>query len=326
MRRFLKNEQGAALISVMMLVSLISVAAVASFHLLNNSIQQTGRISRISQLQEVALMAEQGAIEQVANLQKAGQLMDKLGRHGGVYEIDMPVADGQLKGSVADQTNCFNLNALVRYSDQGLYEMNEAVFNQFQAFLRAYGIGEVEALSLATALVDWQDSDQRSLPMGAEDATYAVGEVPYGTANAPLSDLSELRLVRGFTPALIEVIGPNVCLDRDLTFSLNVNRLTLEQAPLLMAVLGDGVNHHMAQGLIAARPAAGYDHISQFWQQQALKELDIPQQVRSQLGLVSDRFLLRVAVVKNQLKQAIHSVMKLGQDGNSRVISRWIEG
>ncbi len=64
---------------------------------------------------------------------------------------------------------------------------------------------------IATALVDWIDADiNETLPGGAEDGAYLLAVPPYRAANRPLVDISELRLVQGYTPEVITALAPHV--------------------------------------------------------------------------------------------------------------------
>ena len=57
---------------------------------------------------------------------------------------------------------------------------------------------------IAAAIIDWRDSDDEPLPLGAErsDGHYAGATVAYAPRNGPFQHLDELRLVRGVDDAL----------------------------------------------------------------------------------------------------------------------------
>jgi type II secretory pathway component PulK len=86
------------------------------------------------------------------------------------------------------------------------------------------GIDLAAADSMADALVDWRDVDSVARPRGAEAAWYRrTGQLP--PRNAPLADVRELRLIRGFDREGLDTL-----------FSLEPGRVDLNHAPA--AVLG----------------------------------------------------------------------------------------
>ena len=89
----------------------------------------------------------------------------------------------------------FNLNNLVNAEGQA----NAPYVEQFTRLLQVLNIDA----SKAQAVVDWIDTDvNATLPDGAEDDYYTGLEVPYRTANRGISSISELQLVRGFSPSV----------------------------------------------------------------------------------------------------------------------------
>jgi len=74
--------------------------------------------------------------------------------------------------------------------------------------LNTASAAQIEALpnmtgDLAAAIVDFRDSDDNPLPYGAESAFYLGLPQPYRARNAAFTNLSELLLVRGMTPAIL---------------------------------------------------------------------------------------------------------------------------
>src|SRR3546814_6905391 len=92
--------------------------------------------------------------------------------------------------------------------------------------MQILGIDPALAASIAAAAADWIDTDDRPLPDGAEDDTYARAAIPYRTANRFVADASELRAMRGVTPAIYATLRPWICAlpTSDLS-PINVNTL-----------------------------------------------------------------------------------------------------
>jgi hypothetical protein len=74
--------------------------------------------------------------------------------------------------------------------------------------------------SLADAVLDWRDPDDVARPLGAEGDWYRAQRrvLP---RNAPLGDVAELRLVRGFDSATVQRLEPLLTTSGDVEVDLN---------------------------------------------------------------------------------------------------------
>jgi len=102
---------------------------------------------------------------------------------------------------VRDGANCFNLNSLVTETE-GRYSPNSIGQEQMVSLMVVLGINENAARPVAAAATDWADSDSIPSPGGAEDDAYQTAATPYRTANRLFAHPSELRAVKGVSPAL----------------------------------------------------------------------------------------------------------------------------
>jgi general secretion pathway protein K len=134
------------------------------------------------------------------------------------------VGEATVSGSLSDATARFNLNNLVADG--------KPVAAQVDAFRAALAQLGLEA-SLADALVDWIDPDSEPVAGGAESNYYLTLEPPYNAANRPLTDLGELRLVRGFTDAVVAQLAPLVTVLPGSS-PINVNTTTAEVLAIFM--------------------------------------------------------------------------------------------
>lgn len=76
-------------------------------------------------------------------------------------------------------------------------DLNRADGEMLRRLFRAAGAGPARADSLADALLDWRDADDRPRPFGVEAAGYRAAGLPI-PRNGPLADARELARVRGF--------------------------------------------------------------------------------------------------------------------------------
>lgn len=151
----------------------------------------------------------------------------------------MPVEEGESRatGVIEDAQARFNVNSLAGG--------NEAAINAFRRLLGTRGVPTM----LADAVVDWMDADDVPIePAGAEDLYYLGLDPPYRTANRPIADIAELRLVKGMTDAHFARIAPLITA-LPAAAKLNVNTAS---ADVLAAVL-PGFSAADAKSLVAAR-------------------------------------------------------------------------
>ena len=107
----------------------------------------------------------------------------------------------------------------------------------------------------------------------------------------------ELRAVAGVTHEIYERLRPWVCAlpDSDLS-PLNINTLTLEQAPLFAMLLPEQLDVPRARKMLAQRPAAGYESLVRFWQLPALEALNPGADVIAQTKLNTRWFALDISI------------------------------
>jgi general secretion pathway protein K len=91
---------------------------------------------------------------------------------------------------------------------------------------------------VADAWRDWVDPDQEITGFGAEDADYLLLDPAYRTASAPAGHVSELRLLKGIEPEMVEALEPSVCTLPTTTLKLNVNTAP----PEVLAALNPALN------------------------------------------------------------------------------------
>lgn len=251
MRRWLKaQEQGVALLSVLLLVAVMSVMAVTVLDEIRFGVRRAANAEAVGQARWYALGAEALARSRIRSLLNADA---KLTGWSG-QTASFPVDDGLIQARLSDGGNCFNVNSVVEGVPEAL-RVRPAGVRQFMALGVALGLPERQAETLAAALVDWLDADPLRESGGAEDESYP----DYRTAGTLIAEVSELRAIRGFQPDIYARLRPYLCaLPNPELAPINVNTLTEAQAPLV-AMLADGpMPLATARRAIASRPAAGW--------------------------------------------------------------------
>ena len=294
-----ERERGAALLTVLLLVAIISVIAATSLERLRLSTRLSINAVSIDQSRAYAQAAETLALTRVTDL--LGRDPSRVTLAGGWSDrpFGLPVPGGIATARVTDGGNCFNLNSLVVETAPGTYASYTAGIVQFARLMRLLNVPGNLPDAIAAATADWIDSDDGSGPNGAEDGAYTGRDPPYRTAGTLMADPSELRAVTGMDAEIYARLRPWICaLPIAARSVININTLTPEQAPLLAMLLPDTLGIEGARTLLLRRPPIGYASLVEFWDMPALSGIVAPQDARGQTDVTTTWFNLRVDVTQ----------------------------
>ncbi len=320
---FIRKDEGAALLSVLLLVSVMSAAMVAAFDLLGFYTKSTTMKLQQHQAVQYALAGEIIGADQAVKLSQNMELASLIYEDIDERKVTFPIESGLVSGRIAEYSNCFNLNSVVTRNNASGYELNQIGYDQYTRLLEGLGIGNRAAIALSGTLVDWQDTDDRPMPAGAESFSYSQLEVPYRAANFPLSDIDELRLVSGYTPDLIETLKSVACVDPvSMETVVNLNSVRPDQAILIHSLLGRPVSIENIMTMIEDRPSDGFDHVSRFWNHAYLKDQNISQNIRKQFVTSPKRYKIFVDVAFADAKIHLESLILLNGDGTYALVDR----
>jgi general secretion pathway protein K len=318
------SERGAALLTVLLLVAVISVLAASALEKLRLSTRLAANGAAIEQARAFAYAAETVATIRVNAIlaQDAARTTLAGGWAGRPYAL--PVPGGVATLTVTDGGNCFNLNGLVSESE-GLYLARPDQVAQFVRLMKLIGIPGQSAEGIAASAADWIDTDASPLPFGAEDSAYRSKDVPYRTPNTLMTDISELRAVAGVTPELYEKIAPYVCaLPIAKPSQINVNTLQPEQAALFAMLFPDTMDLGKARALLLQRPAAGYDSVTDFWNQPVLGNLNADQDAKdNQTSVRTYWFDMKIDVTANGVQLTQTDLLDATRDRAQIVSRQW---
>jgi general secretion pathway protein K len=218
------------------------------------------------------------------------------GWNGATRTIQLP-GGGSADVTVRDGGNCFNINSVVDGQPGRPFARRASGVAQFMGLMIALEVPEQDARRIAEAAADWVDSDVVTGPGGAEDEAYAGGPAPYRTGNTLFADPGEIRALAGMTPDIYARIRPWLCAlpVNDLS-PLNINTLSLEQAPLLAMLAPGQIGLDSARRVLGQRPSGGWNNQVEFWRVEAMNELNVPLDVQVQPQLKTNWFTLDVRV------------------------------
>lgn len=295
---FSERGRGAALLSVLVLVALMTIIATLMLDRLNLATRLASNSQAMAQAQIYATSAEQITTARLTQLASAEEdrTVDRMGLLG--TEQAMPLARGSVSVTVLDAQNCFNVNSLGAGADGEGRRFDRRAQGQFLRLMEGLAIPVNEAAVIADSVGDWVDADQSPQPNGAEDDYYLSLPVPYRTPGRAMAELSELRAVRGMTEPIYRRLLPWVCaLPTGEDARVNLNTLRPDQARLIAAMTAGSLSIDRARAFIASRPPAGWSSVSGAVGQMARGDDSVfGPAALSQMSVTSDLFSARIVV------------------------------
>ncbi|KPV96869.1 putative type II secretion system protein K [Pseudoalteromonas sp. P1-9] len=262
----MQKQTGAALIIVLFVVALAASLAVKMNARLMVEVQRSSNLVLQQQARWYAMAGEALAKRLLIDVKKQDKDRIDLSQKWAVETPPYPVEDGTVEGKIIDLQACLNLNALrfVDPNNASTRNFNEA-HKTLEALLDIIPDLPMEESkeALADSVFDWLDEDSMPKRQGVEEGEYMSYSIPYMTANNLFASVSELRLIRGFNPIIVEKLKPYVCVIPQYDeFKVNVNTLQPEQSLLLAAMLD--ISESQAETIISQRPNEGWDDLNKF--------------------------------------------------------------
>lgn len=259
------REQGVALLAVLLLVALLATIAVGVLDDIRFSRARTANGALVAQARWYALGAEALARTRITEIVRANpERTANVAQWQGVPQA-FPLEGGVITATLRDGGNCFNLNSVVMADEDRLIR-RDTYAPQFLALAKVLEIESGDARRIYDSIADWIDSDQLRSGNGAEDEAYLRHPSAYRTGSTLFAETSELRAVEGLSAENYRKLRPFVCaLPNTDAAPINVNSLTEAQAPLLVMLTEGRARLESARQVIAARPAAGFPSLVEFW-------------------------------------------------------------
>ena len=167
-----------------------------------------------------------------------------------------------------------------------------------------------ESMVLTDAITDFIDPDSIRRLNGAEDQEYRYQTFPYLPANQPLASVSEIRAVRGMTPAIYEALAPFLTV-----WPQNGGRVNVLTAPvpILRSINSDDrmdpLPLEMAERLFELRAEGAIGSVEAFLTNPTLDGLELGA-LQPFLATRSDWFVLDATVELLDRERHLYSVMR----------------
>ncbi|GGD76975.1 type II secretion system minor pseudopilin GspK [Lacimicrobium alkaliphilum] len=319
------RNKGVALLLVLLIVAFVSIIATQMGSKLQLQASRAINIKDNNQAQWYAMGAEQYARKAIAQLVEEADGVIHLEQPWAAEDITFPLPGGGLEVRLRDLQSCFNINALQSEEKATPEPLADAFKRLLQA--RSLEIPSYEADVFGDSVMDWLDTDDRIRPFGAEDSDYEAKLPPYLPANNLMVSASELRMVHGAKREWLTSLLDWICvLPNDTTFKLNVNTLKEEQAPLLHALLGNGISLQDVSGILASRKPEGFEEVADFLTLPEITALQLTEAQRDWFDVSTDYFMLYSKASYNDASFSMRSILKVNDDNSVTVTYREFGG
>lgn len=335
---FRGQQQGVALISILLIVVIATVLGAAMTTEQNFSINRARVSFDQSIVKQYALGGEELARQILRQDFIDSPEVDHLGEQwavpGDVFEFE----DGEIELQIIDLQSRMNVNGLAS-TEANNNGQNGSANSQLDDPTNGSTIGssngspnsstqdndtKARLIRLFTQqgaedrhvhnLKDWIDADDANDGLGAEDYAYLGLDKPYRTAGQLIGDISELRLLLEMEPQQFQLIAPYLVALPDVQIEVNVNTAS---AGVLQALL-PGTDLGTLESLVADRDGGQpFESTSAFLVQAGVQGVLNGITVRSEFFQVSikaryqDRFGYLTSIIQRD-----------GTDGSMRVIYR----
>ncbi len=239
----LNNESGFALILTLVVTALMVAVVVEMIHqvYVDTSLSRSFRDG-----QQASILAESGATGGAKLLQMSlsGRAYTSLADR---WATPLKVEDeaGSLLITVTEESGKININGLVQ--PNGEYEpFTLALLQRLSTQLKM-------PEDLWGGLADWIDSNDMPRSGGAESPYYRTLKPPYSARNGRLMTVTELSLVKGFSPEILGTLRPYLTIYSDQSGSpqstVNINTASKE----VLAALDPRIDSRMAERIVEER-------------------------------------------------------------------------
>lgn len=295
-------KKGSALLSALFIMTLVAIAATAMSTRLQLDIYRTGLLLSSDKL----LLASQGVtFWSMDLLSQDKNKLSKAKDNGKVADLprkfESMYPQLKIKGELYDLQSRFNLNNLTSL------KASNSFVNLMANIIPDMQPAERDAL--ARQLFYWLNNYDQGRGQDKFLTYYIKQNPPYNPSHLPMVSQSELRLLKGVTPAMALKLAPYITALPEQT-PININTAPKQ---VLMS-LGNGLNNTKVSELIQARGDSGFAKMDAL--NPLLEKLAIPSQ---QITLESSYFLSVAYVSDSNLRLICFALLKKSRNRKNKV-------
>ncbi len=290
-----KSQAGAALITALVLVMLVTIIAAK----VQKSFFSSMTSLEVSMQRQQAMLVLDSTPKLVASYLEVDDdnTVDSFHDFWLQGAQSFPVDDyAVLSAQLFDASSLFNVNALLNVGTRDALSIEQRMFVRLLQALPDYEISQQEAVDLTFFIHDWLDSDDLiSDPVSAESSYYqSLSPNRYRAANQLMHSVTELKFVKGIDARLFRLLRPFVVALPNAELSINLN--TASMTILRMFNVKDDLSPldpNTAQEWILARENAPFSELQLFLAQPSVQQLQQDQQsLDIDQGRVNSAYLL----------------------------------
>jgi len=303
------SQRGVALITAIVMVALATILAVRLAKEGALDQRRTAATLVLEQARQYAMGAEAWATE-ILRDDATRTDQDDLGEDWAKPVPPLPIEGGLLSGQMEDMQGRFNLNTLVTAEGTAA----PAAVETFERLLARLQLD----VKWARLLADWLDADTvPDFQRGAEDGVYLAQMPPYRAANGPITSVSELLALPGFSLAELRVLAPHVS-----ALPVDVRRINLCTAtgPVLASLSPEAADFGAAEALAQNRRSGCFPSVEDLRATLSDEEF---RRVETQVSQASSWFRLRTVVRIGTMELTLYSLLERGT-GSPRAVLRSI--
>ncbi|MDX8129429.1 type II secretion system minor pseudopilin GspK [Methylomonas sp. OY6] len=297
-----QNQRGIALITVMLILAIATVAVVSMSSARQLDIHRTENQLRSMQAWEYAYGLESWAI---------GRLSGDVDGVDDTWSKPLAttvVTGGTMQAGIEDLQGRINLNNLLVEGKVSVPDVKRLERLLAQLKLKT---------ELVQAITDWIDADMDAgYPHGAEDDTYTRSKPGYRAANRQFADVSELLLVQGMTREIYSKLLPYVYVVEGYA-PLNVNTASAT----VLRCLADDISADQAASIFRAR-GKPFAKVAEFLKDETVADAGIG---KYGLGVSSQNFLLQGQIDMGKTHLQFQSQLQR-DSGGAQVLKRQRQG
>ena len=318
------SNKGVVLISVLLIILLLSSVAVVIGNNYLISLKRATYLEFQSTSLNVFKNLESLALKKIDIELKFNS--NKLSRNNPLLNNDLyfETDGGIVTAKISDNSNCFNINALVIKNKKNYIE-NKKSIDAFRKFMRFQSVDNNLIEEMIDQVIDWIDLDSDPRAYGLEDYFYSgpLNNPKEYTGRRLFFSVDELKGIPAFRKIDWQIIKNNFCsINTNSELTLNLNTLNLDDSYLLSSFFPN-ISLSEAEYIIDTIPDEGIENFN------SLKSLHPMKDFEAQYGNIkfsSSTFDLTTLITNDNF--SVLSISKIIHDKNknSYIISRTYNG
>lgn len=307
--KFLQNQSGVALITVILIISILVAAALELNRSSRSDVYAASNTSDGIKLIFIAKSGFYGAAALLLNAKNDYETLRDDWAHAENLSVQSKTffTDGHFIVRIEDEQGKIPLNKLVSGGavDENVKEMLLRLLQQPEFKLEGS-----KAAEIVDAIIDWVDDNGEITGMGAESSYYASLTPPYSAKNAPLDCIEELLMIRGITPELFSGTNEKPGLGRFVTI-YGTGVISINTAPkMVLRALSSDITVELADKMDEYRRQGGHELSSVDWYKKVSGMAGVT--IKPELIEVakSNFFSISATGVLGKMEQRISAVMQ----------------